>query len=290
MAELRADFDQAVLSRFELSPSQQQSLAAMTREEKEAIATTLGLLHTVRSAGRSGTVSVEGLRAEAAVAGAKELELEAEHRRDCTWVFRILGGKSAMRPAALLTLLVIAKWGLMAQEHFHEQPPPGIGSRVGSLAKEMVQTGVVPSVDALARTMLGFRVVTPQGEPVPNAAVYVAVPEVGTLKVEYADSGGRIFLAFSPGLLQRDPIIFGEKDGQLYGVDFSFTWGGKLGESPAPWKGLQNLRLRATEQDGVWYGEGVSEEWVQFGTWILEKGRRFLREFLGWSLLPLVCC
>ncbi len=87
--ELRVDFDQAILSRFELSPSQQQSLAAMTPEEKEAISAMVGLFHAVRSAGRSANVVVEGLRTEAAVARPKELELEARHYPDCTWVFRI---------------------------------------------------------------------------------------------------------------------------------------------------------------------------------------------------------
>ncbi len=143
--------------------------------------------------------------------------------------------------------------------------------------------GVVPSVDALARTMLGFRVVTPKGEPVPGAAVYVAIPEVGTLKVGYADVSGRILLGFSPELLRRDPVVFGEKGGQLYGVEFSITWGGKLGESPAPWERLRNLQLRTVGHDGLWYEEGLPEEWVRFGTWVLEKGRRFLREFLGWE-------
>lgn len=123
--------------------------------------------------------------------------------------------------ALILSVLAGCFAGIAAAQPVDDSP---VGTPIASvLAEGLIERGVIGIAADLADVPLVFRVLGPDDLWLPFANVVVDLGDHGRILIGTADENGEISITFSEEMLALDPVVSGEKDGELLPVHFRFT-------------------------------------------------------------------
>lgn len=160
------------------------------------------------------------------------------------------------------------------------------GTRVRStLAEGMIRIGLIHTPADLADVGLGFTVVDSLGHSIPYANVVVDLDTLGRMQIGRTNESGQITLTFSEELILRDPIVFGEQGGRLYGVTFNAT-ASVDDAGPIQTVDLSTLEQEDVGQDVLYFSTSVDPRTVDQFAGLIRQQHAFIRDSLGLAPIP----